>query len=322
VSAYVIRRLLQTLVVLFAVITIVFVLFRLLPGDPTSMLVDQSLDELARQRLLVEWGLDKSLFVQYLTFLKNIASFNFGLSFYYQAPVWQAIYTAWWNTVVLMGIAMIIAFVAGVVIGAYLGWWRGSTSERVGLATALCLRSMPIFWLGILVLMVFSYWLHLFPTGGMRQVGYHSTSLIGTYLSFDFMLHLALPLLTAALYFVADPMMVMRACMLEVKGEDFLEYLDALGFSERDRMRHCARNAMLPVVTFASIMVGFVFGGQVLLEIVFAWPGIGREMVLAIERRDYPVAQATFIVMSVIVILMNFVVDILYSQLDPRIRYA
>ena len=117
-------------------------------------------------------------------------------------------------------------------------------------------------------------------------------------------------------------MMVMRACMLEVKGEDFLEYLDALGLPERDRMRHCARNAMLPVVTFASIMVGFVFGGQVLLEIVFAWPGIGREMVLAIQRRDYPVAQATFIVMSVMVILMNFVVDLLYSYLDPRIRYA
>jgi peptide/nickel transport system permease protein len=322
VRSYLVRRFLQTLVVLFAVVTLVFVMFRLLPGDPTAMLVDQSLDEAARQRLLVEWGLDKPLLDQYLTFLKNIAQFNFGVSFYYQAPVWQAIHTAWWNTVVLMGLAMVVALAAGVVIGAYLGWKRGSAAERTGLVTALVLRSTPIFWLGILVLMVFSYWLRLFPTGGMRAVGYQSDGLLATYLSFDFALHLALPLLTASLYFIADPMMVMRTCMLEVKGEDFLEYLDALGFSERARMRHCARNALLPVVTFASIMVGFVFGGQVLLEIVFAWPGIGREMVLAIERRDYPIAQATFVVMSVMVIVMNFVVDILYSYIDPRIRYA
>lgn len=320
--AFLIRRLLQTLLVLFVVVTLVFVMFRLLPGDPTSMLVDQSLDELARQRLLVEWGLDKPLFDQYVTFLKNVATFNFGLSFYYRAPVWDSLAAAWWNTAVLMGFAIVIALTVGVIAGAYLGWRRGTNSERVGLVVALLLRSTPIFWLGIIVLMVFSYWLQLFPTGGMRSVGYKADGLLETYLSLNFLYHLALPLLTASLYFVADPMMVMRTCMLEVKGEDFLEYLEGLGFSERERMQHCARNAILPVVTFASIMVGFVFGGQVLLEIVFAWPGIGREMVLSIERRDFPIAQATFIMMSVMVILMNFIVDILYSYLDPRIRYA
>jgi len=322
VRAFLIRRLVQTLLVLFVVVTLVFVLFRLLPGDPTAMLVDQSLDELARQRLLVEWGLDRPLFEQYLTFLKNIATLNFGLSFYYRAPVWTSLAAAWWNTAVLMGFAIVIALTVGVVAGAYLGWRRGSNTERTGLVIALLLRSTPIFWLGIIVLMVFSYWLHLFPTGGMRSTGYQADGLLETYLSLNFLYHLALPLLTASLYFVADPMMVMRTCMLEVKGEDFLEYMEGLGFSERERMQHCARNAILPVVTFASIMIGFVFGGQVLLEIVFAWPGIGREMVLSIERRDYPIAQATFVMMSVMVILMNFLVDILYSYLDPRIRYA
>lgn len=316
------RRLLQTALVLFVVVSLVFVIFRLLPGDPTSMLVDQSLDELARKRLLTDWGLDRPLLEQYVTYLRHIAVFDFGVSFYYGAPVWRSIRSTWWNTVVLMGTAMGLSLAIGVVAGAWLGWRRGSRTERTGLVVSLFLRSTPVFWLGILVLMVFSYWLRLFPTGGMRSVGYEASGLVDTYLSLDFLWHLALPLLTATLYFVADPMMVMRTCMLEVRGEDFLEYLEALGFSQSDRMRHCARNAILPVVTFASIMVGFVFGGQVLLEIVFAWPGIGREMVLAIERRDYPIAQATFVIMAVMVILMNFVVDMLYSYLDPRVRHA
>ncbi len=320
--AYLIRRFCQTLIVLFVVMSLVFVLFRLLPGDPTAMMVDQSLDQLARQRLLVEWGLDAPLFQQYLTFLKNIAALNFGESFYYRQPVWQAISSSWWNTVVLMGTAMPIALAVGILAGAYLGWRRGSRMERFGIVLALILRSTPIFWLGIIVLMVFSYWLHLFPTGGMREAGSSGEGLLSTYLSMDFLHHMGLPLLTATLYFLADPMMIMRTSMLEIKSEDFLEHLRAVGFSETALMRHCARNALLPVVTFASIMVGFVFGGQVLLEIVFAWPGIGREMVLAIDRRDYPIAQASFIIMSCMVIGMNFVVDLLYSHLDPRIRYA
>lgn len=316
------RRCLQTVIVLFVVVSLVFALFRLLPGDPTAMMVDQNLDELARQRLLVEWGLDAPLHEQYFTFLKNIAVLNFGISFYYQQPVWEAIRSTLWNTIVLMGAAMAVALGVGVIVGAYLGWRRGSKTERFGLVLALFLRSAPIFWLGIIILMVFSYWLHLFPTGGMRSIGSSSSSLLETYWSVDFLYHLALPLLTAALYFVADPMLVMRTSMLELRGEDFLEYLEAIGFSEASRMRHCARNALLPVVTFSAIMVSFVFGGQVLLEIVFSWPGIGREMVVAIDHRDYPVAQGTFVIMSTMVILMNFIVDILYSYLDPRIRYG
>ncbi len=319
---YIVRRFVQTLIVLFVVMSLTFVLFRLLPGDPTAMMVDQSLDELARKRLLVEWGLDAPLYQQYLTFIKNVAALNFGVSFYYQQPVWRAISSAWWNTVVLMGAAMSIALAVGIVGGAYLGWRRGSRSERFGIVLALILRSTPIFWLGIIVLLVFCYWLQLFPTGGMRTAGSFGAGLAATYWSLDFLHHMAMPLLTAVLYFLADPMMIMRTSMLEIRNEDFLEHLRAAGFSETALMKHCARNALLPVVTFASIMVGFVFGGQVLLEIVFAWPGIGREMVLAIDRRDYPIAQANFIVMSCMVITMNFLVDLLYSYLDPRIRYA
>lgn len=319
--SYLLRRTYQTLVVLFVVVALVFVLFRLLPGDPTAMMIDQSLDEAARAKLLAEWGLDGSLPQQFLLYLTNLARLNLGVSFYYRQPVWHVLSGPLWNTTVLMGTAIVIAIAAGIVLGIYLGWRRGSRAERFALVVALFLRSTPIFWLGILLLMVFTYWLHLFPTGGMRSVGYASSNLVSTYLSLDFLHHLALPLVTATLYFIADPMMVMRTSMLEVKGEDFLEFLESVGLSERTIMRHCARNALLPVVTFVSIMIGFVFGGQVLLEVIFAWPGIGREMVEAIERRDYPIAQASFLIMAASVIVMNLVVDLVYSSLDPRVTY-
>src|SRR4030042_4946460 len=178
---YLIRRLYQTIIVLWVVISIIFILFRLLPGDPTAMMIDQSLDEIARQRLLEEWGLDAPLFQQYLIYLKNILRLNLGVSFYFRRPAMDVLYPTLWNTIVLMGTAMAFAVGFGILLGTYLGWKRGSVAERFGLVLALFLRSTPIFWLGILILMIFTYWLHLFPTGGMRSVGYSASSLLGTY---------------------------------------------------------------------------------------------------------------------------------------------
>jgi peptide/nickel transport system permease protein len=318
---YVIRRFYQTIIVLWVVMTILFVLFRMMPGDPTSMLVDESLDQVARQKLLVEWGLDAPLYQQYFVFLKNLVLFNFGVSFFYRIPVWEALYSPLFNSIVLMGTGLCIAIALGILLGAYLGWKRGGKSERFGLIFSLMLRSTPIFWLGIIVLMVFSYWLTLFPTGRMRVTGYVAANLFETYVSLDFLWHLALPLLTAVLHFLSDPLLVMRTSMLEVRGEEFLEFLESMGVPERSLIRHSMKNALLPVVTFIALSVGFVFGGQVLLEVVFAWPGMGREMLLAIDRRDYPIAQGSFIIMSSMVILMNLVVDLIYGYLDPRIKY-
>jgi peptide/nickel transport system permease protein len=318
---YVIRRFYQTIIVLWVVMTILFVLFRMMPGDPTSMLVDESLDQVARQKLLVEWGLDAPLYQQYFVFLKNLVMFNFGVSFFYRIPVWEALYSPLFNSIVLMGTGLCIAICLGILLGAYLGWKRGGKLERFGLIFSLMLRSTPIFWLGIIVLMVFAYWLALFPTGRMRVTGYVAANLFQTYFSMDFLWHLALPLLTAVLHFLSDPLLVMRTSMLEVRGEEFLEFLESMGVPERSLIRHSMKNALLPVVTFIALSVGFVFGGQVLLEVVFSWPGMGREMLLAIERRDYPIAQGSFIIMSSMVILMNFVVDLIYGYLDPRIKY-
>jgi peptide/nickel transport system permease protein len=319
--AFILRRLLHTFLVLFAILAILFAVFRLMPGDPTAVLIDSQLSEADQKALLAQWGLDQPLPIQFWHYLRNLLTGDFGISFYYRQPVMQVLGGPIWNTLVLMGSSMGVAVVLGVLGGMFLGWRRGSKGEKWGVVVALLLRSIPIFWLGILLLMIFTYWLRLFPTGGIRTSGYEAISLWSVYCSWDFLHHLAIPFATALLYYVADPLLIMRTSMLEIKGEDFLEMAKAKGLKDYQVMKHCVRNAILPVITFVAVWSGFAFGGQVLLETVFSWPGMGREIVQAVTRHDYPVAQAAFFFMSFIVVFMNFIVDLLYGYLDPRIVY-
>jgi peptide/nickel transport system permease protein len=320
-KAYIIRRSIQCVVILFVIITIIFLIFRLIPADPTSMLIDSQLSPEDRHALMAEWGFDRPLYVQYLNYIRNLLTGDFGISFYYRKPVFEVISGTIWNTFVLMGLALTIAVGAAVIGGAYLGWRRGKRVEQIGVVAALFIQAMPLYWIGILSLMLFTHWIAIFPTGGMREIGYQATGLMGKYLSVDFLRHLCLPLLCASLHYMANPMLIMRTTMLEVKGEDFLEMSLAKGFNEKVIVKHCARNALLPLVSYAAVMSGYVFGGQVLLETVFSWPGMGRELVVAVMGLDYPVAQAAFFIMAVTVVLMNFVADLLYGFLDPRITY-
>lgn len=319
--AFIIRRLFHTVIVLFAIMAILFTVFRLMPGDPTAVLIDSQLSESDQKAMLTQWGLDQPIPVQFWRYIRNLFTGDFGMSFYYRQPVLQVLSSPIWNTLVLMVSAMGAAVILGVLGGMFLGWRRGSKWEQWGVVGALLLRSIPIFWLGILLLMIFTYWLKLFPTGGIRTSGYGALSLWEIYFSWDFLHHLVMPFATALLYYVADPLLIMRTSMLEIKGEDFLEMAKAKGLEDYQVMRHCVRNAILPVITFVAVWSGFAFGGQVLLETVFAWPGMGREIVHAVTRHDYPVAQASFFLMSFIVVIMNFIVDLLYGYLDPRIVY-
>jgi peptide/nickel transport system permease protein len=319
---FLIKRILQTIFVFFVVSTVIFFLFRIVPGDPTSMLIDSQMSIEAQNLLRARWGLDKPLYLQYISYLKNLLRGEFGTSFFYGEPVFDLLAEKIINTLFLMGVSISLAIGLGVILGTFLGWKRGHKVEQVGVVGSLFLRSIPIFWTAIVLLAVFAFWLRIFPAGGMRTPGYEAATLMDKYLSWDFVYHLILPVACATLYFVADPMMIMRSSILEVRGEDFLEMARAKGLSEFQVMfKHGARNAILPVVTYTALLTGFAFGGQVLLEVVFAWPGMGREIVLAVDRLDYPVAQASFFLMAMIVILLNFLVDLLYGYLDPRIVY-
>jgi len=308
-------------VTIWVIITVTFFLFRLIPGDPVSMLITENVSMEAQEMIRKQWGLDKPQYEQYLIYMENLVQGKFGTSIYYKYPVWEILIPRLFNTLILMGTSMLVAILIGGIAGAYLGWKRGARSEKGGVIFILFLRSIPIFWMGILLLMVFTYWLRLFPGGGMHQTGFLSQSFIGNYLNLDFLKHLVLPFLCYLLYNIGDPLMIMRSSMLEIRGEDFLTLLQAKGLSESSVMKQCARNAILPLITYVGVLVGYAFSGQVLLETVFSWPGLGREIVLAVFKRDYAVVQGSFVLMAFVAVVMNFLVDLSYGLLDPRIVY-
>lgn len=313
-------RLAQSVVTLWVLATLIFFMFRLLPGDPTTALLGTGqLPPDAVERLRREWQLDDPLFVQYGRYLANLLVGNLGLSFVYRQPVGDIVLPALWNTAILMVPAVLLAIVAGVVAGSWLGWRRGGFWEGIGSLVVLVPRAVPAFWIGILLLLVFSYWLDWFPSGGMRTPAFVPETELEALPGFDVARHMVLPVAAAALYFVADPLMIMRTAMIESRSQEFVSFARARGLSERAVMRLARRNALLPVVTYIAIMVSFAFGGQVLLEIVFSWPGMGRLMVASVTQRDYPVAQAAFLLMALLVVVVNVLTDLAYAYLDPRI---
>jgi peptide/nickel transport system permease protein len=316
-------RLGQSLITIWVLATLIWLMFRLLPGDPTTALLGTGqLPPDAVAQLRREWALDDPAFVQYLRYFGNLFVGNFGLSFVFRQPVLVILLPALGNTVLLMLPSVSIAIAVGIAAGSWLGWRRGSLAEVIGSTLVLIPRAVPAFWIGIVFLLVFSYTLGWFPIGGIRTPAFVPESAIEALPGYDMAMHLVLPVASAALYFVADPLMIMRTAMLEARTEDFISYAEARGLPDKEVMRIARRNALLPVVTYVAIMVSFAFGGQVLLEMVFSWPGMGRLMVAAVTQRDYPVAQAAFLLMSIIVVLVNLGVDIVYGWLDPRIRNA
>ncbi|RYJ14172.1 ABC transporter permease [Halogeometricum borinquense] len=321
-ASFVIRRSLQLVATFWAVGTVLFFLFRLMPGNPTSFVISPQMTPEARRQIIESYGLDEPMHVQYVKFLQNAITLDFGQSFHSNAPVEDVILTYLPNTLVLMLTAFVIAYAFGITLGVLSGWYRGSRFERSTVITALLARSVPSFWVGLMVLWVFGSMFNLIPMAGMTSPGIEHENFLTMVLSVDFLKHLVAPALVLAYYFMGYPLLIMRSSMLEVLSEDFIDVCRAKGLKERTIMfKHAARNALLPIVTAAAIALGYAVGGSVLIETVFAWPGIGREMVRAVLRRDFPVAQGTFMVLAATIILLNFVADLAYGYLDPRVTY-
>jgi len=304
---------------LWAIVTIIFFMFRLIPADPASLLIDSSFTPEAKEQLRAYWGLDKPVLTQYFIYLGNLLQGDLGTSFFYRVPVMDVLGPFLLNSLVLMIPAVTLSTLLAVAIGGFLGWRRGSFLERWGLIIPLVLYSIPIYWLGLLALMVFAFGLRWLPASGMRELGYQADTILEVYLSADFVRHLILPMLTATLYFMASPLLLMRTSMIEVRHEDFLDVIRAKGVSEGTIIRHAMGNALLPVVTYLAFLSTIVVAGSVLLETVFAWPGMGRALVDSITALDYPLAQAAFFLWSGSVVVTYFLVDLLYYRLDPRI---
>lgn len=317
---YILMRLISLVFVIFCILSIIFVLVKFLPGDPTAIFVDSMFSEEMIDLQKKLWGLTDPLWVQYLRYLKNMAILDFGKSFFQIQPVRGIVLEKLLNTCAMMVPSVILSVVLGTILGAAAGWKRGSKFESTMVTTSLFLRSAPSFFVGILALMLFSYELRWLPSGGMSPPG-TAAGFWQTVFSVDFLKHLILPTIVLMSREITGPILLLRSSMLEVKGSDFLDILRAKGLSEAQIIKHATRNALLPLVTYVAVMTGLLFQGQVLLEIIFAWPGIGREIVTALKDLDYPVAQACFYLMALTILFMNFIADLLYGFIDPRITY-
>jgi peptide/nickel transport system permease protein len=260
------------------------------------------------------------LWEQYLIYLGQLLRGDFGRSFLQQAPVADVLLAALPNTVILTLVSLCLAYAFGIIAGAFLAFRRGALVEATAIPAALATRAAPEFWLGMLVLALFAFQLGWFPTGGAVSPGGSLGSLGTRLMSADFWWHLCLPALTLTLFLQGLPLLLMRATMLEVMNDEFIVMARMKGLSRWSIvMRHAARNALLPVVTAFALGLGASIGGNVVIETVFAWPGIGRVLVQAVQGADYPVAQGAFIMIAFVLVIMNTVADLAYAWLDPRV---
>ena len=322
-SSRLISRLVLTLFVLWTVATILFLIFRLMPGSPLAAFVSPTFTPGQQDSLRRQFGLDQSLLRQYLLFIGNLLQGDLGESFFYKRPVGEVVMTAFANTIALTMGSLVVAYTFGVLMGAVFAWKRGTWFEGVGIPAVLVTRAAPEFWLGMVLLAVFSFGLGWFPGGGSNSAGAVYTSEWARIFSLDFLRHLILPAAALALYLQGLPLLLMRTNMLEVMQEDFVTMARMKGLSNwAIVIRHAARNALLPVATAFALGIGQSVGGNVVIETVFSWPGLGRLLVDAVASSDYPLAQGAFLLITTVLVTMNFVADLLYSLLDPRIAHA
>jgi peptide/nickel transport system permease protein len=306
----------QMLGVLWVIVTILFPLFRLMPGDPLVAYIDPTFTEEQAAAVRHQFGLDQPLHTQYVLYLRNILTGNFGTSFFQKEPVFEILMDVFPNTLLLTGTSLIVAYLFGVVGGAVLAWRQGTFLEGAGILVALMTRAAPDFFVGMLVLSIFSFDLRWFPSSGVSNPGVIYDSLFDQLRSPDFWRHLAL---TLAIYLQGLPLLLMRSNMLEVLDEDFVTMARMQGLEWRIMLAHAARNALLPIVTALTLGIGSAIGGDVVIENVFSWPGIGRLLVRAVAAHDYPLAQGAFLLIAVVIVVMNFLADVLYGALDPRV---
>jgi peptide/nickel transport system permease protein len=298
-----------------------FLIPRLMPGNPVSRFVNPLMSPAAQHQILEQFGLTKPLYVQFLLYLKGVFTGNFGLSFlYYPTPVSTLIVQRLPWTLFLTGTATVLAALIGMVLGLLAAWKRGKV-DSAALYSSMALRSLPTFWLGLVLLILFGVTLKVFPTSG-----YFSTSLLtsgGGVLLFiqSLLYHSVLPIITLMAYLVGGNLLIMRASTLNTIREDYVTTLKAFGYDDGKIVYgHVLKNASLPMLTNIGIQMGYIVSGAVLVETVFSYPGMGLLVYQAVLARDYPTLQGSFFVLTLTTLVALLVVDLLYGLLDPRVR--
>ncbi len=319
-KGYILRKIFQSLITVLAVLIINYFLFRVIPGDPMQMVMRNpkaSPESIAHIRSL--FGLDKPWYTQFGIYISQLFKGDMGLSFTFKKPVVEVIGARVFPTVLLVGVAEIIAIIVGTLIGIISAWKRGKKIDVIALSFSLITYSMPTFWLGIVLVVIFSVQLGIFPTTGMVTPGMSFYSFFDRFFNIGW--HSVLPVLTFSLVMIGEYTMIMRNTLMEVLTEDYITTARAKGFKEKYViMKHAVPNALLPMTTIIAINLGLVIGGAIQVETIFSWPGLGRLMYEALINRDYPLLQGIFMLVSIAVIGANLIADILYSYLDPRVK--
>lgn len=321
---YLLRRLLVLLLTGWTALTINFVLPRLMPGNPAEVMLARfqgKLNPTALAALTIEFGLHthRSLLAQYVAYWGHMLTGNFGLSLtYYPSSVSQMLAQALPWTLGLVGFSTVLAFAAGTGLGIMAAWRRGSRLDGILMPTSLFLNSMPYFWFALLILYVFAFVLGWFPVSGGMSLTHHVAGWTGWLTVIQ---HAALPAATITVTAMGGWILTMRNNMVAVLGEDYVKFARAKGLPDRwVQYRYAARNAILPNFTGFAMALGFVVGGALLTEIVFSYPGLGYLLYEAVLNLDYPLMQAIFLFIALAVLIANFLADVAYVLLDPRVR--
>jgi len=313
VTRYVASRLLSAAGVILLVSILVFAIIRLIPGDPVSLLLGENLTNEARDQLITKWGLDQPVVVQYLRWAVGMISGDFGTSLSTQESVASLLLERLPATFSLAFFALIIGVVIGIPAGMIAAYRANTMVDGIAMVSALVGLCIPSFWLALMLILLFSIKLHWLPVSGYVSP---STSITGWFT------HILMPSIALGAGLAASISRMTRSAMLDVMNQDYVRTARAKGLSERVTLiTHTLKNAMLPIITVIGLQLGFLLGGAVVVEEVFAVPGVGRLLIYGIGNRDYPLIQGVVMIFAVSFIMINLVVDLLYSLLDPRIRF-
>jgi ABC-type dipeptide/oligopeptide/nickel transport system permease component len=317
--SYIGRRAMFALITIFVAISLNFVLFRLAPGDRTSALRCQACTAEFKQQIRADFGLDKSIPEQYVLYLRQTATGDLGSSFVTQQPVVKELWQPIKNTLPMILLGTVLAIILGITSGVIAAWRRGTISDKSVVWGGLLLYSLPTQWLALMLILYVAEPLGL-PTSDIADP-YLAYLDSGTWaVLVDRLKHMILPAATIGLVLFGEYTLIVRSSMLEALGEDYILTARAKGLSNWQIIhRHALRNSLLPIVTLVFLSLGFILGGTILIETVFNYPGIGLQLYESVYERDYPMLQGGFLLLTVSVILMNFIADLLYFKLDPRV---
>jgi len=319
-TGFILKKVGQLLLTLYIIATVNFLLFRILPGDPLRLLARSgNLSAEAIARLKDIFGLDQPLGVQYLIYLKNIVTGEFGISLTYRRAVMDIISERFANTLILLAAATVVVVVIGIGFGVISAMRRGSKTDKLLVVTSMVGWSLPTFWTGLMLIIVFGVFMHAFPIAGVLTPGASYATSFDLFM--DYARHLVLPTIALVIVDMAQFFIVTRNSLVDVLTEDYLLTAKAKGLAPvRALWRHAMPNAMLPIITTLTLYVSLLIGGAIQVETVFSYPGMGMLMYDAVLRRDYPILEATFFLLATVTIMSNFISDILYRVIDPRVK--